>query len=101
MEPLPRRDGGGPQAGSDEPESIIINNFNVAANSHSMLASSMGQGNQRLTAIFRRSHLNAAASVGEFSVQPLSVPPLISPLGRHPGSFSSGSDPKVRSSGAN
>ncbi|XP_058279921.1 uncharacterized protein LOC131378756 [Hirundo rustica] len=44
----------------------------------------MGQGNQRLTAIFRRSHLNAAASVGEFSFQPLSVPPLISPPGRHP-----------------
>ncbi|RMB94867.1 hypothetical protein DUI87_28671 [Hirundo rustica rustica] len=39
---------------------------------------------QRLTAIFQRSHLNAAASVSKFSVQPLSVPPLISPPGRHP-----------------
>ncbi|RMC20449.1 hypothetical protein DUI87_01299 [Hirundo rustica rustica] len=45
---------------------------------------SSGNTDQRLTAIFRRSHLNAAASVGEFSFQPLSVPPLISPPGRHP-----------------
>ncbi|RMC01811.1 hypothetical protein DUI87_21619 [Hirundo rustica rustica] len=41
MEPLPRRDGDGPWAGS---ESIIINNFNAAAKSHSMLAVINGAG---------------------------------------------------------
>ncbi|RMB96978.1 hypothetical protein DUI87_26558 [Hirundo rustica rustica] len=36
--------GGGPRTRSREPESIIINNFNEAAKSHSMLAVINGAG---------------------------------------------------------